>query len=69
MLTLVYVGIYQSFLVDLSNFCVYSDLKLTLEGEMALLPPELVMDMNKAAEYEAQLQAANAVPVPVDDDF
>jgi GTP-binding nuclear protein Ran len=47
---------------------VSGDAKLTLEGEIALLPPELNMDMNRAAEYEAQLAEANSVPVPAGDD-
>ena len=46
------------------------DMKLTLVGETSLLPPELAMDAQKAAQYEAELQEAAAVPVPAgDDDF
>lgn len=49
---------------------VSGDPKLTLEGEVALLPPELNMDANLAAQYQQELDEANAVPVPAgDDDF
>jgi len=34
---------------------VTDDAKLTLEGEMAIQPAELVMDLNRAAEYEKEL--------------
>ena len=48
---------------------VTGDPKLTLEGEMALQPPELVMDLAKAQQYDKEFEEAGNVPVPVDDDF
>ena len=42
--------------------------KLTLEGEVALLPPELNMDANLAAQYQQELDEANSVPVPAGED-
>ena len=47
---------------------VTGDLKLTLEGDLALLPPEAQVDLNKAAQYQAELDDVTAVPLP-DDDF
>lgn len=47
---------------------VTGDSKLTLEGEMALLPPELNMDASLIQKWEQEAAEANAVAVP-DDDF
>eukprot|EP00744_Colponema_vietnamica_P023225 GILI01033547.1.p1 GENE.GILI01033547.1~~GILI01033547.1.p1 ORF type:complete len:218 (-),score=48.56 GILI01033547.1:69-722(-) len=48
---------------------VTGDQRLTLEGEIAVLPPEVQMDMNKAQQYETELAAANEVPLPQDEDL
>jgi len=49
---------------------VSGNMQLTFVGETSLLPPELAMDAAKAAQYEAELAAAESVPIPAgDDDF
>jgi GTP-binding nuclear protein Ran len=50
---------------------VAGDAKLSFEGEMALQPPELQVDMAQMQNYQQQLDQANAVPVPEggDDDL
>jgi len=35
----------------------------------ALQPPEVVVDHKRLAEYESQLEAANKVALPEDDDL
>jgi GTP-binding nuclear protein Ran len=35
---------------------------------LALAPPEVQIDMNRQAQYEAELKAASAIPLPDEDD-